>query len=172
MFQPGAGQGFNFTVPLEAPALGDQYAYLEAPSLGTTSTLTTDNSLATVSSGTVYTLTAALGHRLDNSRRPDDYLIELLVDGNPVASNTLVDAHTNLPGGEWVNLSTSFTALDSGGDLTIRLSHSSDDSTFRQGAFDNIRLDATALVPEPTTALGLLGLVTSAFFRRRRRLLA
>ena len=27
-------------------------------------------------------------------------------------------------------------------------------------------------IPEPTTALGLLGLVTSAFFRRRRRLLA
>ena len=27
-------------------------------------------------------------------------------------------------------------------------------------------------IPEPTTALGLMGLVTSAFFRRRRRLLA
>jgi len=31
---------------------------------------------------------------------------------------------------------------------------------------------AVAPVPEPTTALGLLGLVTGAFFRRRRRLLA
>ena len=31
---------------------------------------------------------------------------------------------------------------------------------------------AAVAVPEPTTALGLLGLVTSAFFRRRRRKVA
>ena len=35
----------------------------------------------------------------------------------------------------------------------------------------SITLSSQPAVPEPTTALGLLGLVTSAFFRRRRRLL-
>ena len=40
------------------------------------------------------------------------------------------------------------------------------------GAGDQITMEFSPyVVPEPTTALGLLGLVTSAFFRRRRRLL-
>lgn len=176
VFQPDINQGFVDTLPLSAPAQGDQYAYLETgnanPGL---ITLTTDNSLATVSSGTIYTLTAALGHRAWNSnggRRPDDYLIELLVDGIPVASNTLDDAHTNIPEGTWVDLSTSFTAVASGGDLTIRLSHSSSNaSVFRQGAFDNIRLEATAAVPEPNTLFGMLALFITSFLRRRRRCL-
>ena len=43
------------------------------------------------------------------------------------------------------------------------------------GTYSNLNIQAATLsyaVPEPTTALGLLGLVTSAFFRRRRRLLS
>jgi len=36
----------------------------------------------------------------------------------------------------------------------------------------NTRISMTFAVPEPTTALALLGLVTSAFFRRRRRVMA
>ena len=40
---------------------------------------------------------------------------------------------------------------------------------FQGAGFENVTL--TAIVPEPTTALGLLGLMTSTFFRRRRRLM-
>ena len=42
-------------------------------------------------------------------------------------------------------------------------------TTGEVASFDNISL--TAVVPEPSSTLGLLALVTSAFFRRRRRLL-
>lgn len=164
--------GSNFTAvgPLAAPGDGNQYAYLEtATGNPGTVTLTSAASLATVVAGTTYTLTAAIGHRnfdAAGGRRPDDYKIELLVDGAPVATNTLSDAHTNIPSGTWVDLSTGFTAGASGGSLTIRLSHSSDDATFRQGAYDNIRLDGT-VVPEPGS-LALIGLGGLLIARRRR----
>lgn len=166
VYYPNGGN-FISSGPLAAPADGNQYAYLETATANPgTVTLTSAASLATVVAGTTYTLTAAIGHRnfdAAGGRRPDDYKIELLVDGTPVATNTLSDAHTNIPSGTWVDLSTDFTAISSGGALTIRLTHSSDDATFRQGAFDNIRLDA---VPEPTS-LALLGLGGLIVARRR-----
>ena len=157
------GVDFLSIAPLPAPADGNQMAYFESGTANPgTVILTSAASLGTVSLGMTYTLTAAVGHRnfdAAGGRRPDDYMVELLVDGSPVASNTLLNAHTNIPSGEWANLSTSYSAPAAGGELTIRLTHSSDDLTFRQGAFDNIRLD---VVPEPTTfaltALGMLAL--------------
>ena len=169
VFQPSGSQGFVDTAPLSAPAQGDQYAYLNANNAVPGTVLTSENPLTTVSSGTTYTLTAALGHRFFTNLQPDDYQIELLVDGVSLASTTLVNAYDNITPGTWENLSTSFTAAASGGELTIRLSHFSDDPTERQGAFDNIRLDATAAVPEPNTLLGMLALFVTSFLRRRKR---
>jgi len=162
--------------PLPAPALGSQYAYLEAPGNGAQTAITTTNPVATVAADTTYTLTAAIGHRNKGDRRPDDYLIELLVNGVPMASNQLSNAYATMPANTFQDLSASFTSPSSGGTvggaLTIRLTHSSDDGTFRQGAFDNVRLAAetTAVIPEPVTmamtAMALAGL--GGYVRKRR----
>ena len=169
-FHPN-GSNFVSVSPLASPADGNVYAFLET---GTANpglvTLTSAAPLTTTTVGMTYTLTAAIGHRnfdAAGGRRPDDYEIELLLDGNPVASNSLSDAYINIASGTWVDLQTSFVAA-SAGNLTVRLSHSSDDTTFRQGAFDNIRVDeASVAIPEPSTTalLGLAGLVL--IFRRR-----
>lgn len=152
------------------PDEGSAYAFFETGTAQPgTRTLTSASSLGTVLVGETYELLAAIGHRnFDGSggRRPDDYMIELLLDGVTVASNSLSDAHTNIPATEWLDLVASFTATSSG-ELTIRLTHSSDDATFRQGAFDNIRL---SVIPIPTPAalpagLAMLGLIA---VRRRR----
>jgi len=169
VFHPN-GSNFLSASPLAAPADGNQLAFFESGTANPGSvTLTSAAPLTTAIAGFTYTLTAALGHRnLDaaGGRRPDDYLIELLLDNTPVASNTLLDAHTNIPSGTWVDLSTAFTPMISGGEFTIRLTHSSDDATFRQGVVDNIRLDA---VPEPSTfALTALGWGALLGLRRRR----
>jgi len=144
--------------PLPAPADGSQYAFLEAPNNSSPTSITTTAPVGIVDANTIYTLTTAIGHRDTGSRRPDNYLIELLVDGVPVASNSLLQAHANIPASTFMDLSASFTSPLSGGPvggaLGIRLSHSTDDGTFRQGAFDNVRLDVTsAVIPEPCALL-------------------
>jgi hypothetical protein len=149
--------------PLPAPADGSQYAFLETPNNSSPTSITTTAPVGTVAANTIYTLTTAIGHRNTSIRLPDNYLIELLVDGIPVASNSLLDAHTNIPASSFMDLSASFTSPASGdligGAMWVRLTHSTDDGVFRQGAFDNVRVEATTAgeVPEPAT-LGLLGL--------------
>lgn len=163
--------------PLPAPALGSQYAYLESPNNNSPTSITTTNPVTTVAADTTYMLTAAIGHRNTSIRLPDNYLIELLVDGTPVASNQLLQAHQNIPPSTFQDLSASFTSPSSGGTvggaLTIRLTHSTNDGTHRQGAFDNVRLlaETTAVIPEPVTmamtATALCGL--GGYVRRRRK---
>jgi len=152
--------------PLPAPAQGSQYAFLEAATQNSTTSITTTSAVTTVTPGVTYLLTAALGHRNTGARQPDNYLIELLLDGNPVASNSLLDASNVIPASTFVDLSTSFTPATAGA-LTIRLTHSTNDAIFRQGAFDNVRLEA--VLPEPATgALALLGAGALGYRRRRQ----
>ena len=170
--------GNGFGNPLPDPALGSQYAYLETPNNNAPSSITTTSPVATVAADTTYTLTAAVGYRNTSNRLPDNYLIELLVDGTPAASNTLDDARSIIPASTFMDLSTSFTSPSSGGTvggaLTIRLTHSTDDGTFRQGAYDNIRLTAeptgSGVIPEPMTMLAVgLGLAGLGRYVRRRK---
>jgi hypothetical protein len=160
--------------PLPAPADGSQYAFLETPNNNSPTSITTTAPVGTVAANTIYTLTTAIGHRNTSIRLPDNYLIELLVDGIPVASNSLLNAHTNIQASSFMDLSASFTSPSSGslvgGAMWIRLTHATDDGLFRQGAFDNVRLTAS-VIPEPSTFLIwslLAGLGVGLGWRRRK----
>lgn len=143
---------FNDVTPLGAPAHSNQCAIFETGEANPGAVMyTTSSSLGSVLPHHLYTLTVAVGHGKQTSpaREPDDYMVELLLDGSTVASNTLSNAYTDVPFGEWVDLSTSFTATKEqlGGALTARITHSSDDATHRQGAADNVRVTSAYTPP-------------------------
>ena len=134
-------------------------------------------SVATVANDTTYTLTVAVGDRSD-AADPVDVIIELLVNGNPVASATTSGAA--LADGTFTDLAASFTTSASdplaGGLLTIRLTHSKtavDPATLPYVSFDNVRLDTVFMAPEPASAallcLGGLGLLAWHAQKRLRR---
>ncbi len=154
--------------PLPAPADGSQYLFAESSgSIPLTSFESSE--LGLVEADTVYTLDVALGHRNTGIRLPDNYLVELLFDGNVVASAEVLDARSVIPAATFIDVQTTARSakLDAlvGTPITVRLTHSTDDGVARQGAFDNVRLDARP-VPEPGT-LGLLVCCSGVFLRRR-----
>jgi hypothetical protein len=168
--------------PLVGPGSmdGGQSAFITLPDSAALATgyFVSAASLATVANSTTYTLTVAVGDRAD-SVDPFNVLIELLVNGNPVASATTTGAL--LPDGTFTDLTTSFTTSASdvraGGALTVRLTHSKtavDPDTLPQVSFDNVRLDGVSAVPEPATVAllccGGLGLLMARRAIRRRRI--
>lgn len=148
IFHPNT-TAFSVANPLAAPAHSNQTGWTELATANPASVaFTSSNSLGFVSAVYTYTLTVALGHSSSTApggRAPDDYTIELLVDGATAASATMSNSYGVIPFGGWQDLSTSFRATDveHGKPLTIRLTAASDDATFRQGHFDNVRLTST-----------------------------
>jgi hypothetical protein len=121
---------------------GDQTAYCD------NSAQFTSNVITTTQANTHYTLTVALGNRDVDTRQAGEYLIELLVDDETAASN-FIDGQT-ITLGTFADLSAQFVSTVSGGELKIRLTHTEPGPEFRQGIFDNVRLDtAYAYNPSP-----------------------
>lgn len=132
------------------------------------STFTSAASLATITDGLQYTLTVAGGNRA-GATAPDQYTIELLVDGLSAAS-TVFDGNT-ITADSFQDITTSFiaTPVQAGGALTVRLTHSTFAGTGgASGHFDNVRLTAITPIPEPST-LALIMTSGGLLLIQRRR---
>ncbi len=117
----------------------------------------------------LYTLTVALGR--PNNAAVGDYTLELLVGSVVVASKTI--AGSTIPLGTWQDFTLQYVSPVfnvPAGDLKVRLAHSRGGGQQpREGAFDNVRLEAV-YTPEPGTLAGLGTLLaTAAALRLRRR---
>lgn len=118
---------------------------------------------ATLQAGGVYTLTGQVGHPIGfgAGRSPDTlYTVELL------AGSTVVGTISGTgPEGSFMPFQLVFDSTGSalvGQTLQIRLS-----SSQAQTAFDNIQLDGPGALPEPSTALLLVGGIFGVYRRAR-----
>ncbi len=125
---------------------GSQIAYSNGGTISQTLTGTT------LQADTKYTLSASVGRRRIVGNFSGLYNIELYAGTNFLASKD--DIIPNL--GDFADVSFSYTTAGIGtlptGDLRIVLT-----SNGTQVGFDNITLDATPDIPEPSAILGLLG---------------
>ncbi len=160
---------------LPSPGVGEQTLFINFSNgmvAGQTASFTTTNSLATIEAKSVYTLTVAIGDRLD-ILDPQRVRIELLAGTTTVASATHDGGFVD---GTFTDMVASFatdeTSIYLGQPLKIRLTHTltSNATGNVQANFDNVRLNQ-AVVPEPSTALllGLGGVSLLVWGRRRRR---
>jgi hypothetical protein len=107
---------------------------------------------------TQYTLTAAVGHRLDNSSDVTAFVglvngVDLT--GTPLSSNTFAFINGTSTKGIFTDLVTSFTTGSSvSGDLTIAIGVTAgvNRGNAPQMVMDNVRLDATT-IPEPSSMI-------------------
>jgi len=129
----------------------------------------TSQTLGPLTPSYLYTLTVALGR--PNNAPVGDYTLELLVGSVVVASQTI--AGSAIPSGTWQDFTLQYVSPISNvpaGNLQVRLGHSQGGPQQREGAFDNVRLEAH-WVPEPGTLTGLSTLFAAAAavgLRRRR----
>jgi hypothetical protein len=155
VYNPTTAQ-FTPDNPLAAPAGGVNVAYSNGGAI-------TQLTGATVQAGATYTLTAAVGQRLDTAF--PGYVVELFTPlGTLASSNSPTPAS-----GFFLNSTAVYTAPTSGAQIgqaiSVRLS-----SVGVQTVFDNVSLDASA-VPEPgTLSMLLIGFgAVAAGIRRKIR---
>lgn len=152
-------------------AYGVNVAYLNQNNSGLTASIFQDVGL--LAANTTYTLTIAIGQRLD---RVNGSLQIGLLNGVAGATNiwstgTLLNSTTGVSSiaGTFQDFQVVFTTGSSvSGDLYVGALYTADGKV--QASFDNVRLDATSAIPEPSTYAALLGSVTlgAALVRRRR----
>jgi hypothetical protein len=154
---------------LPAPAHGPQLAFLGYGSVYGAFNLTTAAPLTSILANSTYTLTVALGSRLDLPANPTDVaLLQFLANDVVLAEGGLIlntDAST-IPPGTFADFTTSLITGPSGPligqDLKVRIAYQGD----RQLMIDNVRMD---VVPEPSTAALFIGGVALAAALRRRK---
>lgn len=149
---------FTVTIPLAAPADGNQAAYLNRQAH-------IYQNVGALQANTLYTLTVAVGNRKDLGSGQNGGIISLYNGTDPNGTLLAVSPDFMAPAGTFQDLTITFTTGSTvSGDLTISLKQT---TTANNTAFDNVRLTAVA-VPEPST-FALLPLLGGAFFFRRRR---
>jgi hypothetical protein len=154
---------------LPGTANSTQFGYLNLNYLGDTSNYTYSGSpsLGNFVAGNIYTLTVAVGTRLDNSA--PSYSISLLSNGTPVGVAATGVGET----GTFYDLSETFTATaaQNGQAIGIILTGIDNISGFEQPHFTNVRL-TEVVTPEPSSLVALCGLGVMGMFlvvRRRRK---
>lgn len=156
---------FPINNPLAAPADGNQFVYINTFGGNPNGRSGIYQPITDLMPNMTYTLTVAIGSRLDRDNSAGTIS---LVDGFD-HNGTILATGGGLPEtkGTWQDYSISFTTGDvvNDGFLTIVLSTVAADTI--QADFDNVRLEAVA-VPEPTTA-ALIAASCGAFLILRRR---
>lgn len=154
---------------------GVNVAFLNQDNNGLTSSIFQDVGL--LEANTTYTLTVAIGQRLD---RVNGSLQIGLLNGASGATNiwstgTLLNSTTGVSSvaGSFQDFQVVFTTGSSvSGNLYVGAIYTETGANLIQASFDNVRLDATSAIPEPSTYAALLGVTTlgAALVRRRRSL--
>ena len=156
----------NFTS--SGTSSGNNYATINNDYPGVTDTLTSAESLGTITPVTQYTLTVAIGNRVGTGLYddPGNVTINLLANGVPFATQEITNG--TVPNGTFEDFSLTYTTSNSdsiiGESLEIQMTTLPEESNAYQAGFDNVRLDASPVIaaPEPTTwvllASGILAL--------------
>jgi hypothetical protein len=155
---------FTLNNPLGAPAEGNNFLWLNRFDGSGTAGIFQD--IGAILPNTTYTLTVALGGRKDRINSPG--IISLWNGTNN--AGTLLGTSGGLPAQDsWQDYTVSFTTGASvNGHLTIGLSVLN--ASTIQADFDNVRLTAVAVVPEPSTyGLALASLLGGLICIRHRR---
>lgn len=164
---PTNGQ-FSPNNPFPFPAQGNQFAYVNVFPENPNPSSGIFQDLGALQPNTIYTLTVAIGSRADRINSPG--IISLYSGFDPVGG-TLLATGGGIPAiqNTWEDYTISFTTGSIVSDNLI-ISLSVLPAGTIQAAFDNVRLDATA-VPEPSTVamLALGGLAAVGLVRRRTR---
>lgn len=142
-------------------AEGSNVAFLNQNNTGLTASIFQDVGL--LAANTTYTLTIAIGQRLD---RVNGSLQIGLLNGASGATNiwssgTLLNSTTGVSSvaGSFQDFQVVFTTGDSvSGNLYVGALYTADGKV--QASFDNVRLDAMSAIPEPSTYATLLGAAT------------
>jgi hypothetical protein len=159
------GGHYTANNPLSAPAEGYQGVSINTfdnANPGLRATLYQDVGL--LLPNTTYTLTVAIGARLDFAGATGSFALFNGAD----ATGTLLATSTALGpvAGTFEQYSISFsTGASVSGDLVVALTHESGG----QISFDNIRLDATPTIPEPSACAMMAGGLGVLAIRRKRR---
>lgn len=158
---------FSINNPLAAPALGDQFLYVNTFGNNPGGISGVFQPIADLLPNTTYTLTVAIGSRLDRINTAGTIS---LVDGFD-NTGTILATGGGLPAAQdsWEDFSISFTTGEEvTGFLTIVLSSVAAETI--QADFDNVRLEAVT-VPEPSTIASLFAAAafSGGFLVLRRR---
>lgn len=141
---------------------GSDYAFINNDSPNVTDTITSASSLGTIAPLTTYTLTLAIGNRKTSDSNPygapGDVSFSLLANGVAFATTTVTNG--TIPNGTFEDFTLTFTTPATGSiigqSLKLQLASLPQTGTAYQPSFDNVRLDAAAVVVVPEPASGAL----------------
>ena len=154
-----------------SPAQGSNMLAINAQANSALGFVVYQNIPVTLVSGTIYTLTVAIGNRI-SGHATDNFKIEL--DAHDGSGNSILARYdglgSSLTADSWTDKTISYTATaaDAGKTLTIFLGVDTAAKTYSQVTdFDNVRL-TSAPIPEPgTITLLAAGLLACAWRNRR-----